>query len=64
MRFLLNDKKMLEMTFMVLICGPRVGCNITAAEKTKIEDCLEVFIGKYFRCEHSFKQLKTASRKI
>ena len=44
MRFLLNDKKMLEMAFMVLICGPRVGSNITVAEKSKIEDCLEIFI--------------------
>lgn len=44
MRFLLNDKKMLEMAFMVLICGPRVGSNITVAEKSKIEDCLELFI--------------------
>ena len=64
MRFLLNDKKMLEMAFMVLICGPRVGSNITVAEKSKIEDCLEIFIGQYFRCEHSFKQLKAASKQI
>jgi hypothetical protein len=55
MRFLLSDKKMLEMTFMVLICGPRVGSSITLAEKSKIEDCLELLIGKYFRCDHSFK---------
>ena len=55
MRFLLNDKKMLEMAFMVLISGPRVGSNITVAEKSKIEDCLETFIGQFFRCDHSFK---------
>jgi len=47
-----------------LICGPRVGSNITVAEKSKIEDCLELFINKYFRCEHSFKQLKAGSKKI
>ena len=52
MRFLLNDKKMLEMAFIVLICGPRVGSNITVAEKSKIEDCLELFISHFFRCEH------------
>ena len=64
MRFLLNDRKMLELTFMVLICGPRVGCNITVAEKCKIEDIMEIYIGQYFRCEHSFKQLKAASKQI
>lgn len=64
MRFLLSNKKMLEMTFMVLISGPRVGSNITLAEKQKIEDCLEIFISKFFRCDHSFKQIKAASKKI
>ena len=62
MRFLLNDRKMLEVTFMILICGPRVGGGIMVAEKSKIEDCLELFIGKFFRCDHSFKQLKAASK--
>lgn len=64
MRFLLSNKKMLEMTFMVLISGPRVGSNITLAEKQKIEDCLEIFISKFFRLDHSFKQIKAASKKI
>ena len=64
MRFLLCDKQMLEMTFILLICGPRVGNSITLAEKSKIEDCLELLIGDYFRCDHSFKQLKAASKQI
>ena len=64
MRFLLSNKIMLEATFMVLVSGPRVGSSITLAEKQKIEDCLDLLIGKFFRCEHSFKQLKAASKKI
>ena len=64
MRFLLNDKQMLEIAFMVLISGPRVGCSITVAEKQKIEDCFEIFVTHFFRCEHSFKELKAASKKI
>ena len=55
---------MLEMTFILLICGPRVGNSITLAEKSKIEDFLELLIGDYFRCDHSFKQLKAASKQI
>ena len=64
MRFLLNDKQMLEMTFMVLLAGPHVSSNITTAEKEKIYDGLEILINKYFRCEHNFKQLKAGSKKI
>lgn len=64
MRFLLADKQMLELAFMVLICGPRVGSSITLAESSKIEECLDLLIQKFFRCEHSFKQLKAASHQI
>ena len=55
MRFLFSNKQMLEMTLIVLICGPRVGSNITMAEKQKIMDCLELFSTRFFKCEHSFK---------
>jgi len=64
MRFLLSNKQMLEMTFILLICGPHVSSNITLAEKQKIEDCLETLISKFFRCEYSFKKLKAASKRI
>jgi len=64
MRFLLSNKKMLEITFMVLLAGPRVSSSITLAEKQKIEDCLKLFISKFFRCDHSFKQIKAASKRI
>lgn len=55
---------MLELAFVILICGPRVGSSITVAEKSKIEECLELFISKYFRCQHSFKQLRGACKQI
>ena len=55
---------MLEMTFILLISGPRVGSNITVAKKSKIEDLCELLIEKYFRLEHSFKQLKNASKQL
>ena len=64
MRFLLNDAKMLELTMIVLLCGPRVGCNITVAEKQKIEEVLEVILSKFFKCEHSLKHLKSVSKQI
>ena len=64
MRFLLSNKQMMEMTFILLISGPQVSSNITQAEKQKIEDCLETLIAKFFRCQHSFKEMKAASKKI
>ena len=64
MRFLLADKQMLEMTFILLISGPRVGSNITQAEKNKIEECFEIFIKQFFKLDHDFKELKNASRQL
>ena len=64
MRFLLNDKQMLELSFMILLAGPHVSSSFSAPEKEKIYDSLDVLIHKFFRCEHTFKELKTGSRKI
>ena len=62
MRFLLNDRNMLELTFVILMCGPRVGCNITVAEKQKIEEVLEVLSSKFFKFAHSLKDLKAVGK--
>ena len=64
MRFLLNDQNMLELTFVILMCGPRVGCNITVAEKQKIEEVLEVLASKFFKFSHSLKDLKSVGKQI
>ena len=65
MRFLLCDKEILTMTFLILLVGPQIGGNnITAAERAKIEDSLELLINKYFKLDKSFKQLKALSKKM
>ena len=63
MRFLFNDRSILAITFKILIRVPREN-NSTAADKGKIDEQLEILVNKFFRLEHSFKQLKEASKRI
>ena len=49
----------------MLLRGPQVGGNnITAAERGKIEDSLELLINKYFKTEKSFRQLKAIAKQM
>ena len=54
MRFLMNDKEILSLTFKILIRVPREN-NTTAADKIKIDEQLELLINKFFKLNKTFK---------
>ena len=63
MRFLLNDADILSLAFKILIRAPREN-NTTQADKSKIDDQLDLLMKLFFKMEKSFKRMKESCKKI
>jgi hypothetical protein len=50
MRFLHNDKELLERTFEILLYGARVG-HYGTNERSKMEQTLELLISRFYRLD-------------
>ena len=64
MRFLLNDAEILSLAFKFLIRIPRENNATTVADKTKIDEQLELLMKHFFKMEKSFKRMKESCKKI
>ena len=57
MRFIFDNKELLDQTFIILLAGARVGNN-SQTDRSKIESILELLAIKFFQIETPFAQLK------
>ena len=64
MRFLLNDAEILSLAFKFLIRIPRENNATTVADKSKIDEQLELLMKHFFKMEKSFKRMKESCKKI
>lgn len=64
MRFLLNDGDILSLAFKILIRVPRENNATTTADKSKIDEQLDLLMKHFFKMEKSFKRMKESCKKI